>query len=199
MQEFTGPELSIIIRDNVIAGNGEDGIQFIEYTPGSARVFRIERNLIMNNRDAGIGMMCSQDTIEDFQGANILERVYLINNTFVGNGYGVTGGDNLIALNNLFVNTTHIALKRVDGGSIAAYNLFFGNGTDVSGANVDPDTTIHGDLLLNPDQEISVASPAVDAGTAFFEWEGEVVLGLSPSALIGAAPDLGYVEICGGE
>ena len=48
----------------------------------------------------------------------------------------------MIVLNNIIANTTNIALKRVDGGSIAAYNLFFNNGTNFSEANVDTPTTV---------------------------------------------------------
>ena len=136
LHDYTGPELAIVIRDNRISGNGGDGIQLIDDEAPSSRVFRIERNLIANNAQAAIGMMCCMNTREDFQGASLAERIYLFDNTFVGNDHGVTGGDNAIALNNLFAHNAEVALKGMNGGSIAAYNLFFANGRDVVDSNV---------------------------------------------------------------
>ncbi len=106
LHDYTGPELAIVIRDNRISGNGGDGIQLIDDEAPSSRVFRIERNLIANNAQAAIGMMCCMNTQENFQGASLAERIYLFDNTFVGNDHGVTGGDNAIALNNLFAHNT---------------------------------------------------------------------------------------------
>jgi hypothetical protein len=193
LHPVSGPNLQIVIRNNEISGNDEDGIQLIEYDPGSPREFTIERNLIRDNGKAGIGMMCCQDTSEDFQGASLLERVRVVNNTFSGNDHGMTGGDNAIVLNNIFTLTTNIALKRVDGGSIAAYNLFFANGTDFSESNVDP-PVLSADPQLTALYRLTPGSPAIDAGTAFFEHASEVVLNLDPSEFAGAAPDLGAFE-----
>ncbi len=142
LHDYTGPELAIVIRDNLISGNGEDGIQLIDGKAPSSRVFRIERNLFANNAMAAIGMMCCMETVEDFQGASLAERIYLFDNTFVGNDHGVTGGDNVIALNNLFADTTQVALKGMNGDSIAAYNLFFANGRDFVDSNADAATTV---------------------------------------------------------
>ncbi len=194
MQPYTGPDLEIVIRRNLIAGNDDDGIQLIDYGTLSSRVFRIERNLFVGNRLAGIGMMCCQLTDEDFQGASIPERVFLYHNTFVGNDHGVTGGDDLIALNNLFVGSAQIALKRVDGGSVAAYNLFFGNGIDHSESNVDLGSSLFADPQLDASQRPAPTSPAIDAGTAFYEHAGEVVLDVESDAYEGPAPDLGAFE-----
>jgi hypothetical protein len=191
---YTGPTLQIVIRDNTIRGNGEDGIQLIDDTTLTPRVFTIERNIIADNGFAGVGMMCCQNSLEDFQGASIPERVLLVNNTFSGNDHGVTGGDNLVALNNLFVNSTNIGLKNADANSIAAYNLFFENGIDHQGSNVDLATTLLTSPLLDPMFELSAGSPAIDAGTAFFQVGAEVVLDLSPEAYAGANPDLGARE-----
>jgi hypothetical protein len=189
----SGPKRQIVIRNNEISGNDEDGIQLIEYDPGSPREFTIERNLIRDNGKAGIGMMCCQDTNEDFQGASLLERVRVVNNTFSGNDHGMTGGDNAIVLNNIFTLTPNIALKRVDGGSIAAHNLFFANGTDFSESNVGP-PVLTADPQLTALYRLASGSPAIDAGTAFFEHASEVVLNLDPSQFAGAAPDLGAFE-----
>lgn len=194
LHQYSGPTLNIIIRNNIISGNGEDGIQLIDYPDVSNRVFYIERNLITNNGMVGLGLMDNGDTAEDFRAASIPERIHLFNNTFVGNPYAVTGGDNLIALNNLFINSTTLALKNIDAGSITAHNLFWNNGTDHQGSNIDIPTTLFADPLLDLDYHLQVGSPAIDAGTAHFEWQGETVLDLPPSTYAGTAPDLGRYE-----
>ena len=194
LHDYTGPELAIVIRDNQISGNGGDGIQLIDDKAPSSRVFRFERNLIANNAQAAIGMMCCMNTREDFQGASLTERIYLFHNTFVGNDHGVTGGDNAVALNNIFAHNARVALKEMNGGSIAAYNLFFANGRDFVDSNADAATTIAADPLLDADQRPLPRSPAIDAGTAFFEWNSEVVLNRAPRDYAGYAPDLGAFE-----
>ena len=101
----------------------------------------------------------------------------------------------MIIRNNLFVNTTNIALKGVDGDSIAANNLFWNNGTDSQSSNVDFSTTLFADPLLDSDYQLQRGSPAIDAGTAHYVLaSGEIVLDLPPSAYFGAAPDLGAFE-----
>ena len=188
--------LKINILNNIIKDNAEDGIQLIQ-TAGvvSDRVFRIEGNLITGNAFAGLGL--STQTIQNFEGADLEERVLVTNNTFVSNNHGITGGNNLIALNNLFVNTTNIALKRVDGTSIAVYNLFFGNGQDVSETNIDTSFDVNQDPLLDVNDEITASSPAIDAGTASYQHNGETVLVIPASAFNGTAPDMGHIETDG--
>ena len=145
----------------------------------------------------GLGRMDNQQTKEDFRGASIPERIHVFNNTFVNNDHGLTGGDNLIALNNIFVGSPNLALKNVDGNSIAAYNLFWGNGTDQQNSNVDTTNTILADPRLDANDRLLPGSPAMDAGRAFFTWNSEVVLDLQPNEYSGASPDLGTYETKG--
>ena len=53
----------------------------------------------------------------------------MLNNTFDGNEYAITGGDNLIALNNIFFNSSVLALKNVDGNSVVGLRF---SGTTLS-------------------------------------------------------------------
>lgn len=191
---YSGPVLNIVIRNNAISNNGEDGIQLIDYPDLSDRVFTIDRNLVEGNEMAGLGLMDDGETTEDYRAASIPERIHVFNNTFVGNDHGLTGGDNLIALNNLFVNSTTLGTKQMDGESIAAYNLYWNNGTDDQGSTLDPGTTLYADPLLDAEFRLQAGSPAIDAGTAFFEWQGETVLDLPASEYFGEAPDLGAYE-----
>ncbi len=190
-------QITVTIRNNRIQDSGQDGIQFIDYYQDTNRVFVVERNLFLNNKLAALGMMDNAETNEDLRAANIRERIHVFNNTFVGNDHGISGGDNLIALNNILVNTVRLALKNVDANSIAAYNLFSNNGADNQASNVDLGTTRFADPLLDVNYQLQSASPGIDAGTAFFEWNGQVVLNLSSSSYARAAPDLGRVEFEG--
>jgi hypothetical protein len=186
--------LNITIQGNTITGNLEDGIQLIDYGQVSDRVFWIERNLLQGNVEAGLGLMDRGRTAEDFRGASIPERIYVLNNTFSDNSYALTGGDNLIALNNLFLNSPLLGIKNVDGSSIAAYNLFWNNGVDYEASNVDPATTKILDPQLETGWQLTATSPAVDAGTAYYMHNGEVVLDYPPGTYAGQAPDLGWKE-----
>jgi hypothetical protein len=192
--KYSGPVLHIIIRNNVISGNGEDGIQIIDYPDRSDRVVRIQQNLIVANAMAAIGCMGDGNTKENYEGADIPERIYVINNTIVDNEYGVTGGDNLVALNNIFVNIRKSALKKVDGESVAAYNLFWGNGADVERSNVDEEHSFRKDPLLDENFRPMRGSPCIDAGTAQLKRKSETLLQLPRDAYSSLAPDLGAFE-----
>jgi parallel beta-helix repeat protein len=198
MQNYTGPTLNIIIRRNKIHGNGEDGIQLIHYDVLTNRFFEISYNFIHDNVDAGIGMMNGAVTNEDFRAASIPERIHIFNNTFVNNSHGITGGDNTAVVNNIFSDHPVIAVKNVDGSSELKYNLFFGNGTHNSGSNVDAATSVFADPLLDANLELLPGSPAIDAGTAFYVFQGMVVLDVPPSGFSGAAPDIGAFEFDSG-
>lgn len=195
MNSYTGTTiLNNIIRNNTISFNNGDGIQLIDYPEVSQRYYRIENNLIEGNRDAGLGLMDNGDSSEDYRAASIPEPIDVIGNTFKNNNHGLTGGDNLVAINNIFINHSRIAMKGVDGNSIAAYNLFWNNGTNIQGSNVDTSTTIFADPLLSLTSELQTGSPAIDKGTALFQWLNRTVLDLTNSSYNGSAPDLGAFE-----
>jgi hypothetical protein len=194
LHPYSGPTLNIIIRRNIISDSNSDGIQLIGYDVLSDRSFLIEHNVIKDNNKVGFGMMDNQESKEDFRGASIPERIYLFNNTFIDNDHALTGGDNLIALNNIFAGSPNIALKNVDGDSLAAHNLFWGNGIDYQNSNVDPTNTILADPHLDANDRLLPDSPALDAGLAFFMGDSEIVLDLQLHEYSGSAPDLGAYE-----
>jgi parallel beta-helix repeat protein len=194
MQDYSGPTLNVIIKRNEIHGNAQDGIQLIHYGNPTNRSFEITHNYIYDNVDAGIGMMNEKTTNEDFRAADIPETVIVCNNTFANNSHGISGGDNTVALNNIFVGHSVTAVKNVDANSQLAFNLFFGNGTDNSGSNVDGGTSVIADPLLTVNLELPEGSSAIDAGTAFFAMMGMPVLDLPRSDFSGAAPDMGAFE-----
>jgi hypothetical protein len=187
------------IRENEIRGNGQDGIQLIDYATDTNRRFVIERNLFTGNRSAAIGLMDNEQTSEDLRAASIREPIDVVNNTIVNNNAGISGGDNLVAVNNVITGSTLFGLKDVDGASRASHNLLFGNHPDLTGTNnVDAATTRYADPLLTSDFRLQPGSPAIDAGTADLSWNGRTVVSLSSADYSGLAPDLGWYESAGG-
>lgn len=181
----------LIFRGNEIWGSRSDGIQIIDYFTDTNRVIAIDRNLIRDNGRAGIGLLDGGTTVEDYRAASIRERITAFHNTLLRNNHGISGGDNLIALNNIFVGH-FLALKNVDAGSIASHNLFWQNITNASGSVVD--SSVVADPLLDGNYRLQPSSPAIDAGVAHFEWNGETVMDQAAGSYQGSAPDLGWKE-----
>ena len=134
-QSYHGPLVTLTMRGNTISGSDEDGIQLIDYSVLSNRAFVIEDNVIRGSTDVGLGIMDNGETKEDFRGASMPERVEVSSNTFDGNRYGITGGDNLTAVNNTISNS-EVGLKNVDGGSSVTGTRFINNETDYIHSNV---------------------------------------------------------------
>jgi hypothetical protein len=194
LYSYAGPMTHIDFVRNRFIDNGGDGIQLIDYPDASDRTIRIEHNYFAGTFDAAVGCMPDGMTSETFEGAPIAERIYLVGNTFAGNHYGFVGGANVIALNNIFAGTQASALRRTGGSSIASYNLFWNNGIDHEESVIDPAHLLNADPLLDATGRPTNGSPAIDAGTALFQWQGQTVLDLPPSAYVGSAPDLGAYE-----
>lgn len=191
LHAYSGPTLYYVIERNEIYENGEDGIQLIDYPDSSHRIFTIRRNLIYNNDMAGIGCMSDGNTIENYEGAAVPELIYLFNNTIDNNDYALTGGANLVAVNNLFTNSLTRSVKNVALNSIISYSLF--TEQDQDNSNIDANT-IYGDPQYIDNFELGAGSPAVEQGTSLFIWKSDTVLMLDPSEFVGLAPDIGAKE-----
>jgi hypothetical protein len=184
----------ILIRGNTISDNHQDGVQLINHETLTPREIIIDRNIFADNEKSGVGMMCCGNTIEDFQGAAFDESVTVTNNIFYENDHGLTGGGNLVVLNNLFLDSTNIGLKNATSGAVVAHNLFFDNGVNWTNSDVDLPTTLVTDPLIDFAFELTTGSPALNAGTAHFEAGGVVLLHIPRSMYFGSAPDLGAHE-----
>jgi hypothetical protein len=212
--------VEVDIWNNMIIGSHEDGIQFIDF-PGDPqdtnRRFVIVGNLIANNQKAGIGCMPNVNTVEDFSGADTVEAIRVYNNTFYGNNHGISGGDNLVAFNNIIANSTGRGVWRVQGGagsnSVIAYTLFFNNVVDADQTTLGPGLITGQDPLFaaapNPGPDgawetvdddfsgllLQGTSPAIDKGVAqYISVSGEPIPANPITGFIGGAPDLGWRE-----
>jgi hypothetical protein len=92
LMPWEGEIREVVIRDNRIHGNGEDGIQFIDYEGLSRRRYLVEGNRIEDNTMAGIGCMDREETDEDYRAADIPETILLIGNELSGNGRDLSCG-----------------------------------------------------------------------------------------------------------
>lgn len=194
LHKYSGKLLNIVIRRNQIVGSGEDGIQIIDYPDKSDRVIRVERNVIAKTKMAALGCMADGKTGENYEAADIPERIEFFNNTLVDNQYGITGGDSLLAFNNVIVGTEKIALKEVDGNSLLAFNLLWDNEIDQQGSNLEKGSTILKNPQLAKDYHLPKGSPCVDAGSSLYKRGETVLLEIPRSAWRGRAPDLGAFE-----
>lgn len=197
LQPYYATQLYITIQNNKILRNGEDGIQLISSNVATTRSIRIEGNLILDNAMAGIGMMCCENTVENYSGANILEKVGIYNNTISGNDHGISGGDSTVVLNNIIVDSKRVGMKNVNAGSYTAHNLLFGNTPNVVASNVDTATTLFCDPLLQSNYAIASYSPGLDFGLGAYEKDGVVLWERDTDEYLGAAPDLGAIEAQG--
>ncbi|MGD8626067.1 MAG: PKD domain-containing protein, partial [Anaerolineae bacterium] len=216
------------IRGNVIRGNGVhvSGSFSTPYGSGGAIFARsanptIADNLIVDNYVNG------QLNSYARGGALYLYYADpdIVNNTFANNSAGTGDGgvydvdqggaiyayhSEPVLVNNIFWNDTPqeifatasavaqaitIAYSDVQGGQAglvldgtATVNWLQGN-QDADPLFVDPAA---GDYTLQP------GSPAIDAGTAYFEWLGRIIVDLQPGEYNGAAPDQGAFEAEGG-
>jgi hypothetical protein len=174
---------------------------------------RLENNLIVNNINS-----VSEDwgpvTVLSFVGPQILE---MVNNTIMNNTGEQTGniefeyriqGSNFFIVNNIFwgnemaefiisnpYNTTntnlvfsHNIIEDGEGGFIGDYpdNVVW------EGGNLENDPQFSNDED-NP-YTLNWSSPAINAGTAFFEWNGDTIVNLSSNQYNGSAPDIGAFE-----
>jgi hypothetical protein len=86
LHPYKGETLTIVLRNNFIAGNGEDGVQVIDYPGESDRRIEVSGNVLYRNKMAGIGFMADANTVEDYSAAAIPEPIAIVGNTIAGNG-----------------------------------------------------------------------------------------------------------------
>ncbi len=214
------PSVEVAILGNLLVGSSQDGLKLVDYGTGLQDAHRrvvVNGNLIADNRKAGIGFVHSGNTNEDYSGVPGTEAVRVDNNTFYGNGYGLSGGANLVAFNNIIANSVSHGAWRVQGpagsDSVVAHTLFWQNGVDTDKTTLGAGNIAGKDPLFTgrpgpgPDDAwgtvdddfsgflLQPGSPAIDRGiTQYTAADGETVPSTPISGFVGAAPDLGWRE-----
>ena len=193
LHRHTGPTAEYFIKSNQIYGNGEDGIQLIGDEELTNRILYIDNNIISTNRMAGIGSMAQMNTIENYNGSDIEERIFLTNNTIIYNNHGVTGSDNMILINNIISYNEVAGIKNIDGSSIVLYSDLWQNGNNIIDCNIDSATTIFKDPVIDGNYNLLIDSPCIDAGVSFYAIESDTIFKTSKSVL-GNEIDIGAIE-----
>jgi len=191
--------INYTIRYNQIIGSNNAGIQLISYDKFTGKVFNIHHNIFINCK-TGLGCMEGAKTREDLSGASKMdEQVYFYNNTIIGNKIGATGGNNIIAFNNLVAGNSLGGFKLFGANSVIINNLFFQNGgndfIEIDQTVVKKGNIFSTDPLLDENTFYPTEnSPCVDAGIAAFEDDGIQLPKISLDNISGKAPDIGAIE-----
>jgi hypothetical protein len=144
--------------------------------------------------------MGGSNTDEDLSGASLMdELVSFYNNTLTGNQMGATGGNKLIAFNNLVMNNTSGGFKRFGPHSVIKNNLFFNNGTpdlvEVNESALKDGNLFSADPLINTNTYTPLQnSPCINAGLKKVTIDGYIDLEVSPEYISGSLPDIGAIE-----
>lgn len=204
--------VTLTIKNNRIESTGQDGFQIMDYTNFSNRRYIVQGNLFIGSgsksNGAGIGIMVGENTTEDFSAAAMPEPLYAINNTFASGDAGISGGANLIAVNNIFSGLTVFDLKNVNGKSKVMNSLFASSPKLQGTNNIDNTATKTGNPNFDSQFRIQAGSPAIDAGLARYQhsytYNGslggstqtytEYAVDLASSQYSGSAPDIGFSE-----
>lgn len=187
------------IRHNRFIGSGKAGIQLISYDVNTGKVFNIHHNLFSGCK-TGLGCMEGAKTDEDLSGATKMdERVYFFNNTVVGNEMAATGGNNIMAFNNIITGNTIGGFKRFGKNSIVANNLFFENNdadfVDINLLVIKNKNIFNQNPFLNPVTFIpDDKSCCIDAGIEKYKIKRITHWTISSDLFTGKAPDLGAFE-----
>ncbi|HSJ57738.1 MAG TPA: PKD domain-containing protein, partial [Anaerolineae bacterium] len=206
-----------VIRGNRVSASGGfsigNGIGGAIIAHSSSPTLR--RNLIVDNRIEG-------SNSNHYGGAVYLyyADAILANNTIIGNSAGTSAGSQItyaggaifeyqshpVLANNILWNNTpdelHGSSLGLPGSFTIAYSDLAGG---QAGIVTNGNTTVNwlegnldaDPLFANPaagDYTLQPGSPAIDAGTADFLWNGQVVVSLTPDQYNGAAPDMGAFE-----
>ena len=187
------------IRNNYILGSRAAGIQLISYDVYTGKTFSIHHNIFQKCKVA-LGCMGGARTKEDLSGTRKMdEKVCFYNNTITGNKMGATGGNHIIAINNIVFDNKQGGFKMFGPQSVVTHNLFFKNG-DSNLLRMSDSVKLYDNLLdvnplLNTDSFVpKKKSPCINAGLQEYRENGSLIISIPHSCYSGAAPDLGALE-----
>ncbi len=205
------------IRGNVVSSNGGFSIAngyggaIVAHSSSPA----LRGNLILDNRVEG-------SNSNHYGGAVYLNNAgaLLVNNTIAGNSAGTSAGVQItyaggaiyevqshpVLVNNILWSNLPDQLHGAGQGLAGSFTVAY---SDVQGGQpgviTNGNTTLNwlegnldaDPLFANPgagDYALQPGSPAIDGGTPYFEWNGQVIVDLQPGQYNGTAPDIGAIE-----
>ena len=161
----------------------------------------ITKNLVFANNQAEIG----GGIFLSMGNSNIINSVFTGNVADTGSAIHCYGGDhvliNSILWNNIspevtfttsdYIKSMAVAYSDIENG---LDSIFPADSTDIQWleGNMDKDP-----LFVNPgegDYHLKEDSPCIDAGTAFFVYDGDTIVNFQPGQYNGSAPDMGAFE-----
>ena len=199
LYDYPDQNIHYTIRNNKIISSNNAGIQIISYDIFTGKSFDIHHNIITQCK-VGLGCMEGTNTRENIAGATTMdELICLYNNTLIDNQMGATGGNNLIAVNNLVMGNTLGGFKKFGKNSAAVNNLFFSNGgedfVEFSESVVKEGNIFSSDPYMdNTTYAPSSNSPCIDAGIKEYSLNGKKLLEIEAQTIKGTAPDIGAIE-----
>ncbi len=202
LYDYPDQNIHYTIRGNRISGSKNAGIQVISYDIFTGKTFEIHHNIISGCK-TGFGCMEGENTKEDMSGASTMDEfILLYNNTLSGNQMGATGGNNVIAINNVIQGNSIGGLKRFGKNSAIINNLFYLNGSadliDFNESVIKDGNIFSVDPLLDKSSFMpSAKSPCIDQGKLSYEINGNIILNVPAEYISGTAPDIGAVELTG--
>ena len=179
---YSSPNLiNMKIFNNTAEGDEGDGGGFICVNNCNPVLKNVE---ITENTasDKGGGIYCGWNS-------NLtLINVTISNNSAVeGGGIYIENSSSMIIVNSILWNDSP---NEIHGSANAFYSDIQGGWTGEGNINIDP-------FFVDPDNgdfHLQDNSTCIDAGTAYFEWQGDIIVDLSPDEYIGIAPDMGAYE-----
>lgn len=203
MNDPIASRITLTFRNNIVDVTGQDGMQIMDYNNFTNRRYILQRNIFRSNGKAAIGLMVGDVTQENYSAAAMPEPLYAINNTFINNDAAISGGANLIAINNIFSGQRTFDLKAV-GGRSKIMNSVFATAPKLQGTNnLDTASTRTGDPKLDTSFVPQSGSSAIDAGIASYShsyvfnsnnFTDEVINYQTGTDFSGSAPDIGAKE-----
>lgn len=197
--EYPDQNIHYEISHNTIVGSKNAGIQLISYDRFTGKEFRIHHNIFRECK-VGLGCMEGSNTVENLGGASKMdELVCFFNNTLVGNQMGATGGNHVLAVNNIVQGNKLGGFKRFGKNSAAVNNVFYQNGGDDI-LEFSPDVIKSENIFsTDPLLDMKTFAPAagsvcVDAGKEKYPDGTANLVDVAAVDIAGKAPDIGAVE-----
>jgi hypothetical protein len=199
LYDYPAQNIHYTIRNNRIVSSNNAGIQIISYDIFTGKTFDIHHNIIKECK-VGLGCMEGTNTRENIAGATTMdEMICLYNNTLIDNQMGATGGNSVIAVNNLVMGNTQGGFKKFGKNSAALNNLFFSNGgedfADFNEAVIKEGNIFASDPYMDNVTYMPASnSPCIDAGIKEYVLNGKKLIEIEPQSITGKAPDIGAIE-----